>query len=94
MKKIVYEIDNQGFIIESYVSEVDTDGQPIDSPQDYVTHNTPDGLYRPKWTGEKWVEGATPEEIDEFTKLKPGPPTDQERIANLENTILFLLGGM
>ena len=33
------------------------------------------GLYKPKWSGE-WVEGATPEEIDELTKPQPHEPTE------------------
>ena len=49
------------------------------------------GLYAPKWDGDKWVEGATQEEIDELTKPKPQEPTEKERLDNLENTILMLL---
>ena len=36
------------------------------------------GLYVQKWDGEKWVEGATQEEIDELTKPKPQEPTELE----------------
>ena len=32
------------------------------------------GLYAPKWDGDKWVEGATQEEIDELTKPQPQEP--------------------
>lgn len=49
------------------------------------------GLYAPKWDGDKWVEGATQEEIDELTKHRPHEPTESERLDNLENTILMLL---
>ena len=34
------------------------------------------GLYKPKWDGDKWVEGATQEEIDELTKPQPHQPTE------------------
>ena len=34
------------------------------------------GLYKPKWDGDKWVEGATQEEIDELTKPQPQEPTE------------------
>ena len=34
------------------------------------------GLYKPKWDGDKWVEGATQEEIDELTKPQPHEPTE------------------
>ena len=36
------------------------------------------GLYKPKWDGDKWVEGATQEEIDELTKPQPQEPTELE----------------
>lgn len=49
------------------------------------------GLYKPKWNGEKWVEGATQEEIDELTKSQVQEPSDKERIDDLENTVLMLL---
>ena len=49
------------------------------------------GLYAPKWDGDKWVEWAAQEEIDELTKPQPQEPTEKERLDNLENTILMLL---
>ena len=43
------------------------------------------GLYAPKWDGEKWIEtGQAPEQT-------PQEPTEKERLDNLENTILMLL---
>ena len=43
------------------------------------------GLYIPKWDGEKWVEtGKAPEPT-------PQEPTEKERLDNLENTILMIL---
>ena len=36
------------------------------------------GLYKPKWDGDKWVEGATQAEIDEITKMEPQEPTELE----------------
>ena len=43
------------------------------------------GLYAPKWDGEKWIEtGQAPEPV-------PQEPTEIERLDNLENTILMLL---
>ena len=43
------------------------------------------GLYVPKWDGEKWIEtGQAPEST-------PQEPTEKERLDNLENTILMLL---
>ena len=43
------------------------------------------GLHKPKWDGEKWVEtGQAPEPTPQET-------TEIERLENLENTILMLL---
>ena len=52
------------------------------------------GLYKPTWSGEitededgnlsigdgEWVEGATPEEIEELTKVEPQPPSETEML--------------
>ena len=45
------------------------------------------GLYKAKWNGEKWVEGATQEEIDELTKPQPQEPTIEERLEQTEELL-------
>ncbi|MGH2078780.1 hypothetical protein [Aerococcus urinaeequi] len=45
------------------------------------------GLFKPKWNGEKWVEGLTQEEIDELTKPQPHEPTVEERLAQTEELL-------
>ena len=45
------------------------------------------GLYKPKWDVDKWVEGATQEEIDELTKPQPHEPTIEERLAQAEELL-------
>ena len=45
------------------------------------------GLYKPKWDGKKWVEGATQEEIDELTKPQPQEPTIEERLEQTEELL-------
>lgn len=48
------------------------------------------GLYRPKWDGEQWVESAT--DIPEPT---PPEPTESERLAVLESAVLdIIMGGL
>lgn len=42
------------------------------------------GLYKPKWDGEKWVEGATQEYIDEIQSQQPAEPTKEELQAQLQ----------
>ena len=44
-------------------------------------------LYKPKWGGDKWEEGATQEEIDELTKPQPQEPTIEERLAQTEELL-------
>ena len=45
------------------------------------------GFYKPKWDGEKWVEGFTQEEIDELTKIQPHEPTVEERWEQTEELL-------
>ena len=45
------------------------------------------GLYKPKWDVNNWVEGATQEEIDELTKPQPHEPTVEERLAQTEELL-------
>jgi glycine/D-amino acid oxidase-like deaminating enzyme len=73
--KIGHTIDSEGY----YTGDV-LEGSIPD-----VTVICPDGFYRPKWDGTQWIEGgAAPEPV-------PIPPTDAERIAQLEaeNTTLL-----
>ena len=54
------------------------------------------GLFKPKWNGVAWEEGATQEYID---SLKADPqleePTESERIEALEQALLeIVLGGV
>ena len=45
------------------------------------------GLHKPKWDSNKWVEGATKEEIDELTKPQPQEPTVEERLEQTEELL-------
>lgn len=88
MKILAYEVDQYGFIKESYVVD---DKETIENTKNLIYENIPNGLYKPKWNGNWWVEGATQAEIDEITKPQLIAPTLEQRIAGLENTILNLL---
>lgn len=74
-----YEIDDGGFIINNYLI-----GGEVDVPNGCVRSQLPQPLlfYKPKWNKEKWIEGATQEEIDEITKPKPQPPSEMETLTN------------
>ena len=60
------------------------------------------GLYRPRWDGEGWVEDMTPEEIEALkAQAEPQEPTLEENVAEhgakivtLEETIDVLYRGV
>ena len=59
------------------------------------------GYHEPQWNGTEWVEGASQERLDEIEaeKNKPLPPTQDQRIKDLENMVVglmdvILIGGM
>lgn len=93
-------IDSDGYWIEDVDLESvpmieGSDGDDVPDPL-YLNVKPSSGLYKPKWDGEKWIEGATAEYIDEVDNLKEGAePTDSERIADLENTVSeIIMGGV
>ena len=62
--KQIYRIDSNGFYIEPIIIEDDK----------ILTNNLiniePPQLYKAKWMGDKWIEGATLEEINEINTPK------------------------
>ena len=70
-KYYVRIIDENGLFVEdAFVNELTE--YTIETP-------CPDGFYRPKWDGEKWVEGGTAPEPT------PPEPTVEERLGTVEN---------
>jgi hypothetical protein len=51
-----------------------------------IHERCPDGFYKPRWDGIKWVEGLTQEEIDQLNNV-PAPETDTQKIVRLESQI-------
>ena len=85
MRKFVRIVEENGLFIEdAFVDELTE--FTIETP-------CPAGFYRPKWNGEKWVEGLSKEEIAELTKPVPQEPTVEERLQMAEDTIMFMLMG-
>lgn len=75
MNKQVYKIDDQGFIIDSYIvknDEITSDFLDVPLPQPLL-------FYRPKWNGSEWIEGESQSEREEhesqqlLESLKPSP---------------------
>lgn len=71
MKQYV-RVDENGLFLEPVLFR---DGDEI--PEDVVTAEVPEGLYLPKWDGEQWIEGRTPQEIDDILNA-PVTPTDTD----------------
>ena len=96
MKKIVYQLTDKGYISETHVANLNIDGTVIDEDKkNFIAIDPSNNLYKPKWIGNKWIEGATQEEIDELTKVEPSPPTQAEileqRLADLEIMLAEIL---
>lgn len=86
---LFYKIDEQGAYLDLVLldthptlEEMDDEGNSLIDPL-YISTPIPNDLYfgediKPKWNFEeqKWVEGATQEEIDELTKPQPHEPTE------------------
>ena len=82
MLKQVYDVDSNGYIKDIYIEDSDN--------TKYIKIDPPNGLYRPKWNGIEWVEDMAQTDIDELNN-QPKQPTAEERITELENTILTIL---
>lgn len=87
MKKQVYEIDEQGFLLKIHTADIDENGNILDEDkQGFIVIDIPVGLWKKKWTGSEWIEGETEEEKAEreaqqlLESLKPSPA----EIANAE----------
>lgn len=93
MKKQIYTINTKGFIERVLIGEFNELGKLISPVGEFITTSLPQPLpfHKPRWNGNGWVEGATQTEIDEITKPQPLTPTLEQRIAELENTLLNLL---
>lgn len=87
MPTIYVPIDGQGFADRDNMSIIEPESgawAPFD-----VSMN---GLYRPKWDGEKWVEGATPQEIEQMKPPEqPHPPSLEERVEAAEQALRALM---
>lgn len=59
-----------------------------------IETESPQGLYRPKWDGEQWVEDMTAEEIEALISNVVIEPSAEERLAGLEQAMLDMMGGM
>lgn len=86
----VFEISEEGYILGTYVKEIDSGGNLIEElPPNFVIVRPQDGLFRAKWTGTEWVEDKTQAEFEEDDFLESLTPTPEE-IVNAEFEIKTL----
>lgn len=87
MRKFVRIVDENGLFIEdAFVDELTE--FTIETP-------CPSGFYKPKWNGEKWVEGLSEEEIAEITKPSVQEPTETDYLMlAMTELAKIVLGGM
>ena len=79
-------VEKNGDFIPLYYNEYPKNGISfLDIP-------VPTNQLKPKWTGKKWEETATPEEIDEWEQNKPVQKEKNEisRIAQVELALMEL----
>lgn len=83
----VWRIDSQGFYLEPDMkNEEELTEFDITTPVNTDETNT---FYKPKWDDEKWIEGWTQEEIDEWKAQnnQPSIPSELE-VLKEENKML------
>jgi len=85
-----------GVLIDSQTKKYYCDylqGASIPEGYELITSIPPDGLYEPTYdvATQTWKNGLTQEEIDAI-KNRPQPPTSEERLKAIEDTILSLMG--
>lgn len=78
----ILKINKDGFYIEDVIIS-----STEEIPSDCVKTHCPEGFYKPKWDGEKWVEGYTDEEIKQIQEeaeinreLTPYEKLDKENL--------------
>ncbi|WP_054859147.1 hypothetical protein [Gracilibacillus sp. JCM 18860] len=102
MRKEVFEVDGQGFIIENYPYSEKEIQNAIDNGKSIITKGWQDlRLFKPKWDfeTEQWIEGLTSEEIAEREALIAEqqsvlPDQDLNAIALMELASTVYEGGV
>ena len=96
MIKQVYKADENGFLKEIYVAEVDEGGKILnEDKKDLIPIDPPHGLFKARWTGEEWIEGELEEERTNresqylLDTLKPSPSELAD--AELEIKVITML---
>ena len=90
------KIDEQGYFVEDVIvketpkiAQEDEEGNTIflHDPQ-YIQIPCENGMYKPKWVGDKWIEGMKEEEIQSI-KNTPKPKTELEKMQEIVDMLLL-----
>lgn len=73
---LLVKMDKEGFYVKDVILQTGED-----LPDDVVKVLPAQGLYKPRWTGTEWVEGATQEYIDSITNVVV-EPSEQDELLN------------
>lgn len=78
----VFQIDENGYITEKYIAEFDEESnclnqEELPNSNSIVFNKPPNGLYRPRWTGVKWIEDMSQEEMNQLNN-QPKETTEIE----------------
>lgn len=99
MKQLAYVgfkvVDENGFIVDSVTFE---EGEEFEIQPNWISELVPN-FYKPKWDfeQEKWIEGATQEEIDKIKNQQPEPNEVEkikQHLINTENALLSIMDTM
>lgn len=84
-KTEVFEVDNEGNIIENYSWNAHEINDAIDEGRNIIQHGWQERLFEPRWDfeQEKWVEGLSNEEVEQRLKeieLQQNKPSESDML--------------
>ncbi len=94
MKKYITLIENGHYKDVFLLTADEIEQFELEEGQELIETPKPSGVnafVKPFWDGEKWIEKATQEEIDEHNYRPPQLPTLEERLLATEQALLALM---
>lgn len=71
----VHRVDKDGFYVEPCLITNSIEEKEAEQDKYIIEVDPSEGLYKPRWLNGEWVEGLTPEEIEEIKKTIPQEPS-------------------
>lgn len=88
MKKEVFKIDQNGYIMERYVAEFDNEDNLVVELEENIITIPPPSFYKPKWNGTEWIEEGTQ------PVQQPKKPTEIDYLLDLDFRLSMLELGL